>query len=497
MRRYKITQPIFRQKKDFSSTHIYHKNKQSKQYLKEIEINFLQTLIDTIPNPIFYKDANEIYTHCNLAFTEYLGLKREEIIGHTVYDISSKELADVYHKADMDLMQSKGKQVYETKVKYANGTLHDILFTKGATVNKNGIVIGIVGNMIDITERKNMENKIYRLLKLKESMLDINQVILQVNDIKELFILLLEKVTGALDNRDLGCVLVLDAEENLKIIASKGYDSSLSEKFTLNLKDSFFWNATGGELDKVVIINDIQKLNFQKYTKVLENTLSIKVESSISTPILLDNRLYGLINIDSTQNNAFDESDLEVMEYFKKQIELGIAKYALYEETVYLSRYDKLTNVFNRRYFEELFNMALIKGETYNENFFVAIFDINGLKPINDTYGHLAGDELIKTFASVLSSNLKISDIFARFGGDEFVAIYYGEDLQYITKKLEGIIKEFTSNPLLFEGNTIICSFSYGISTFPLDGIDYNELISIADKNMYKYKQILKNKKPQ
>ncbi|MCA1074536.1 diguanylate cyclase [Clostridium bowmanii] len=462
-----------------------------------MEANFLQTLIDTIPNPIFYKDHNGVYTHCNIAFTEYLGLKREDIIGHTVYDISSKEFAAVYHKADMDLMKSKGEQVYETKVKYADGSIHDILFTKAANVSKSGLVKGLAGNMVDITIRKSMENKINKLLKLKESMLNINQVILQVNDIKELFILLLEKVTAALDNRDLGCVLVLDAEKNLKIIASKGYDSSFSGKFILKLKDSFFWNATGGDLDKGVIINDIQKLTFRKYTKVLENTLKIKVESSISTPILLDNRLYALINIDSTQNNAFDESDLEVMEYFKKQIELGIAKYALYEETVYLSRYDKLTNVYNRRYFEELFNIVLVKAKTYNGIFFVVIFDINGLKPINDTYGHLAGDELIKSFARVLSNNLKVSDIFARFGGDEFVAVFYGENLQYITEKLEGIIKEFVNNPILFEGHTIICSFSYGICSFPQNGLNYNELISIADKNMYKYKQNYKNKKSQ
>ena len=187
-----------------------------------------------------------------------------------------------------------------------------------------------------------------------------------------------------------------------------------------------------GKLDKAVIINDIQKLNFDKYDKILENIVRIKVESSISTPILLDNRLYGLINIDSTQNNAFDESDLEVMEYLKKQIELGIAKYALYEETVYLSRYDKLTNVYNRRYFEELFNTVFLRAKNYNENFSVVIFDINGLKFINDTYGHLAGDELIKIFASGLSSKIKISDIFARFGGDEFIAVFLGNDLQII-----------------------------------------------------------------
>lgn len=465
------------------------------ELLLEGNCKFLQTLIDTIPNPIFYKDENGIYKHCNLAFAEYLGLKREEIIGHTVYDISPKDLAAVYHKADMELMQSKGKQVYEAHVKYSDQSIHDILFSKGVDVTKEGLVVGIVGSMIDITDRKKMENRITKLLKLKELMLEINHAILQVNDIKELFILVLEKITEAMGNRDLGCVLVLDTDENLKIIASKGYDSSLSEKFSLKLKDSFFWNITQGKLDKSVIINDIQKLNFQKYTKVLENTVGFKVDSSISTPILLNKRLYGLINIDSTQNNAFDESDLEIMEYMKKQIEIGIAKYTLYEETVYLSRYDKLTNVYNRRYFEELFNVVFAKARRYNESFFVVIFDINGLKYINDTYGHLAGDELIKTFASRLSSKTRTSDIFARFGGDEFVAVFWGWDLQSIIQKLEGIVKEFANDPIFYEENTIICSFSYGISNFPQSGTDYNELIGIADKNMYEYKQKLKNKK--
>jgi diguanylate cyclase (GGDEF)-like protein len=178
----------------------------------------------------------------------------------------------------------------------------------------------------------------------------------------------------------------------------------------------------------------------------------------------------------------------------KNQLEIGIAKHRLYEETVYLSRYDKLTNVYNRRYFEELFNIVLAKAKRYNESFFVVVFDLNGLKSINDTYGHLAGDELIKSFASHLRSKIRISDIFARFGGDEFVSVFFEVDLQNLMQKLEGIIKKFANAPILFEENTITCSFSYGISSFPQNGTDYNELIKIADKNMYEYKQKLKNK---
>lgn len=116
-------------------------------------------LIDAIPNPIFYKDTNGIYRGCNKAFEDYLGLTKEEIVGKSVYDLSPKELADKYHQMDSELFNKVGKQTYEYQVKYADGTLHDVIFNKATYVDSDKKPAGLVGVMVDITERKKAEKE--------------------------------------------------------------------------------------------------------------------------------------------------------------------------------------------------------------------------------------------------------------------------------------------------------------------------------------------------
>ncbi|MCK5237853.1 MAG: PAS domain S-box protein [Deltaproteobacteria bacterium] len=128
--------------------------------------NLLQTLLDTIPNPIFYKDTDEKYLGCNKAFEDSVGFKREELLGKTVYDVASKELGDKYHEMDSALLNNPGVQEYEFQVKYTDGKLHDVIFTKATYTGRDDNVAGLVGIMTDITERKREE---VELAKAKES----------------------------------------------------------------------------------------------------------------------------------------------------------------------------------------------------------------------------------------------------------------------------------------------------------------------------------------
>jgi len=119
--------------------------------------DLLGTIIESIPSPIFYKDQHGAYSGCNQAFCTYLGRPREEIVGSTVYDIAPPHLAAVYHQADMDLMARGGTQTYETQVRYADDTLHDVIFYKSVMQRHDGSLLGLVGVMLDITELKRVE----------------------------------------------------------------------------------------------------------------------------------------------------------------------------------------------------------------------------------------------------------------------------------------------------------------------------------------------------
>lgn len=123
-------------------------------------LKFLQILIDTIPCPIFYKDTKGIYLGCNKAFEEYLSMSREEIIGKTDYDFVPKTIAEKYYKADLDLFRGEGIHTYEATVDYADGTRHEVICNKAVFLNPDGTPGGLVGSILDITERKRFEERL-------------------------------------------------------------------------------------------------------------------------------------------------------------------------------------------------------------------------------------------------------------------------------------------------------------------------------------------------
>ena len=120
-------------------------------------LQFQKALMDTVPSPIFYKDANKRYLGGNKAFEEYLGLSPEQFVGKTVYDIAPKALADIYDKTDRELLSNGGIQTYEAAVAHADGSRMDVIFNKTVLTNSAGEVTGLIGVMVDISKRKAVE----------------------------------------------------------------------------------------------------------------------------------------------------------------------------------------------------------------------------------------------------------------------------------------------------------------------------------------------------
>ena len=124
-------------------------------------LRFLETMINTIPSPISFKDKQGRYLGCNDTFaSQIVGLPEESIIGKSVYELPETippDLADRYYKQDQELFRESGVQVYETQILCTDGVRRDFLFTKATFNNFAGEVAGIVGIMLDITERRRAE----------------------------------------------------------------------------------------------------------------------------------------------------------------------------------------------------------------------------------------------------------------------------------------------------------------------------------------------------
>ncbi len=132
--------------------------KRAEQRLEE-NLRFLETLLDSIPNPVFFKDARGRYLGCNNAFAAFFGASKERIVGKTVHELAPKDLADLYHSQDLDLLAQGGTQIYEALISGSDGSRRNVVFYKSVFHNSNGLVAGIIGVILDVTDMKQAEKE--------------------------------------------------------------------------------------------------------------------------------------------------------------------------------------------------------------------------------------------------------------------------------------------------------------------------------------------------
>ena len=152
-------------------------------------LKFLETLIETIPSPIFFKDIHGRYLGCNDAFArQIIGMPKEDIIGKTVHELPEEipaDLANKYYEQDQRLFRELGIQVYEMQVQCVEGELRDFHFTKAPFRNFVGEVAGIVGVMLDITKRKQAELSRNHSLKRQVRLNQLQQTLLSPGKLQQ------------------------------------------------------------------------------------------------------------------------------------------------------------------------------------------------------------------------------------------------------------------------------------------------------------------------
>jgi diguanylate cyclase (GGDEF)-like protein/PAS domain S-box-containing protein len=145
-------------------------------------LNFVEQLLAAVPTPVFFKDIDGRYIGVNKAFEEFYGTSAEAMIGKTVFDIAPPHLAEIYDEADRELLASGGKQTYEARVRCADGVEKDVVFFKAVFSTTHSEAGGIVGIMLDISERKAGERHILRLNRTLAVVSETNHAILRATD---------------------------------------------------------------------------------------------------------------------------------------------------------------------------------------------------------------------------------------------------------------------------------------------------------------------------
>ncbi len=136
---------------------------------------FTEALLSAIPTPVFFKDAEGRYIGCNPTFADQLGVTSAEMQGKTVHELWPSEHAEIYHQKDLELMRHPERQVYESKVRDKHNQERDVIFAKDVFYDEAGVVAGIVGAYVDITDRKRVEESLRASEKFLEAIFDAIQ----------------------------------------------------------------------------------------------------------------------------------------------------------------------------------------------------------------------------------------------------------------------------------------------------------------------------------
>ena len=177
-----------------------------------------------------------------------------------------------------------------------------------------------------------------------------------------------------------------------------------------------------------------------------------------------------------------------------KFISSGNIEAAYHEEIYRLMTTDGLTQVYNKRYFLELLEKEISRAIRYGRSLSLIMFDIDHFKQINDTYGHLAGDAVLKQLAQVIKAKIRREDIIGRYGGEEFGIILPEINKHNAIRTAEKIRRLVESTVFMFEDTLIPVTISLGVASLEDEPLTPEELIKRADSKLYEAKRSGRNR---
>lgn len=392
-------------------------------------------IFENVPLGIFHFDETGSLTDCNENFSRIVGATEDQLIGLCALNLPDENII----QAVAETLNGKS-EIFENSYYSALGNKTIELRAHFAPLlSIDGVVIGGIGILEDIDDRKSMETSLYlEKERLRTTLVSIGD--------------------GVISTDARGCVTLINkvAENLTGWIQEEAYGLPLDQ--VLSLVNEYTRESCDNPARRVLESGEICELN--NHTILLsKDGREVPVEDSAAPIRDQDGQITGVVIV----FRDFSE---------KKEKQ---------EQIEYLSFHDHLTGLYNRRFFDEELRRL---NTPRNLPLSLLIFDVNGLKLTNDAFGHIAGDRLLKKVAQTMEAMSRSDDIIARIGGDEFV-ILLPQTKMLEAKELAKRINVALSHEHL-EAGQISISSGWGVKTLANEEID--EVFKAAENKMYQYK---------
>jgi diguanylate cyclase (GGDEF)-like protein/PAS domain S-box-containing protein len=384
----------------------------SERRARERDRRLQSAALEAAANGILITDGTGRITWVNAAFTRLTGYSTEEVVGKTPRLLKS-DVHDAAFYEELWATISAGRVWHGEMV---NRHKDGHLFTEEQTITpvpdpSEPSSFHYIAIKQDITRRKEERAQLSQRVRELGVLYDLAKASMEATSVDALFEDATRIIGGALYGDNFGVGLLSDHEDVVRL--HRSYAGTELGGSALPLEDSIVAEVV--ETRAAVRIAENRESGRTSFAPGIRSVLCV--------PLIAHGRVVAVLNVESNDENAFDESDEKLLTTVAGQLAAGVTRIELFGEVERLAITDPLMGIFNRRHFFARAEEELQRAVRHERPLTVLMLDLDHFKRINDRHGHQVGDEILAAAARACAGELRNGDLLARYGGEELVVL--------------------------------------------------------------------------
>lgn len=426
------------------------------------------------------------FQYVNRLFEEISGYSSDELKDKYSLDYVYPDDREFVHKKAVEILKGESSLPYEYRLIRKDGEAVWLL-DRLMSIHYDG-KRSVLGSAMDISDIKKAETQIREYTGQLEALFNIGLTASKTLDIEELLDNVLDKVLNVTGFNAVGIFLLDQHTKKVVLMAHRGVSNGLcrnAERMKFN-EDFTTLVARSG---KSIVVQDVN-------TDSRVSEMGIKsegIESFAVVPIMSKEQILGVMAIGSQKVHQFPSPTMRLLDTITMEIGMAVDNARLYERALHLAFTDNLTGLYNRRYLLDQLEREFARAARNESSMSLVMIDLDGLKNINDRFGHNEGDVVLRKVGKILKQNTRASDVAARWGGDEFVLLAPDTDSKSTYILAERIRYQVERCLPKVAGQELTITISVGLVTYPGPVSCVTELLKRADEAMYNAKGLGKN----
>lgn len=431
-------------------------------------------VLDTLGALVVILDSKGRIVHCNNACKEVTGYSSEEMEGKPIWDLLVlPEEREKVKRVFSELVRTAAPNRHENYWRSKDGSLRLISWSNTVYRDPTGEVEYVIGTGIEVTEYRRVQERLEETNRKIEQLHETAHLLEGCAREEEVYKITIHAAEEILDF-SLCTIDIVEGDALVPKATSSGLPSGASRSVSLSEETLATKTYHTG---KTYVFGSPDEEPAARPTRS-------DFRSGISAPI----GKFGVFQAVSTEEDAFSEQDVRLVELLLGHTTQAIARIRLQNELKEQAVRDPLTGVYNRRYFNEVVEQELIRSRRYDHPIGFLMIDIDRFKEINDRFGHQTGDRVLQAVADLLVAQVRESDIVVRYGGDEFLVMLIETDGQMdaVVRRIQAAVAEQNrTNELI----PFPVSLAIGAAHWdPKGDQPIEKVLSAADRRMYRMK---------